>query len=309
MRSVAEHQRVVAELITSPTPVFESLAAASGRVLAADVVVGVALPPFDNSAMDGYAIRAGDIAAATRASPVMLPVEAHIAAGRVDVGPLRPGAAHRIMTGAPLPVGADAVVELEATDCGLSVVSVYAARRVGRHVRRAGEDIAVGERALLAGAVLGAAQVGLLAAIGCSAVPVIPALRVLVLSTGNELVRQGRQLLPGQIYDSNSLMLAAAIDASGARAEVMPFVSDDVDGFRSSLDEHLAGIDVIVTSGGVSAGASEVVKDALTGGEVGFVKVAMQPGMPQGAGYYRGIPIVTFPGNPVSALVSFEVLL
>jgi molybdopterin molybdotransferase len=309
MRSVAEHQQRVAQLITPPDPVAVPLAAARRRVLATDIAAGVALPPFDNSAMDGYAVRAVDIAAATEANPVVLPVESDIPAGRVDIEPLRAGTAHRIMTGAPVPPGADAVVEVEATDGGVSSVAVRAARPVGRHVRRAGEDIEVGDPALAAGTVLGATQIGLLAALGHGAVPVRPALRVLVLSTGSELVAAGRPLRPGQIYESNSPMLAAAIDASGARAEVIPFVRDDGAGFHAALDARLAEVDVIVTSGGVSAGAYEVVKEALVDEDVEFARVAMQPGMPQGAGRYRGVPIVTFPGNPVSALVSFEVFL
>jgi molybdopterin molybdotransferase len=173
-------------------------------------------------------------------------------------------------------------------------------------VRRAGEDIAAGEPALPAGTVLGAAQLALLAALGLPTVLVRPALRVLVLSTGSELVEPGAPLQAGQIYESNGIMLAAAVQEAGAVAERLHFVADDVDAFHAALEPRLPEADLLITSGGVSAGAYEVVKDALAG-HVEFVKVAMQPGMPQGAGTFAGVPVVTMPGNPVSSMVSFEV--
>jgi molybdopterin molybdotransferase len=208
-----------------------------------------------------------------------------------------------------MPAGADAVVPVELTDGGTEHVTIRAARPVGTHVRTAGEDVRVGELVLTAGSVLGPAQLGLLAALGEARVSVLPALRVLVLSTGSELVEPGTPLRPGQIHESNGLMLAAAIDAAGARAERLHFVADDVAEFHAALAPRLGEVDLVVTSGGVSAGAYEVVKDALTGRGIEFVKVAMQPGMPQGAGTFEGVPVVTLPGNPVSSLVSFEVFL
>jgi molybdopterin molybdotransferase len=185
-------------------------------------------------------------------------------------------------------------------------VRIDAGVDAGMHIRHAGEDIAEGEPALPAGTVLGPAQLALLAALGLPAVSVRPALRVLVLSTGSELVEPGAPLRPGQIYESNGVMLAAAVQAAGAVAERLHFVPDDVDAFHAALEPRLPEADLLLTSGGVSAGAYEVVKDALAG-HVEFIKVAMQPGMPQGAGRFAGVPVVTMPGNPVSSMVSFEV--
>jgi molybdopterin molybdotransferase len=184
---------------------------------------------------------------------------------------------------------------------------VFESRAVGVHVRRAGEDVAVGETVLRAGAVLGPAQLGLLAALGEATVSVIPPLRVLVMSTGSELVDPGIPLQDGQIYDANATMLLTAVRGAGALAEQVHFVPDRVEDFHAALDDRIGEFDLLLTSGGVSAGAYEVVKDALSSQGVEFSKVAMQPGMPQGAGKFRGVPVVTMPGNPVSALVSFEV--
>lgn len=309
MRSVSEHQAIVTALIRPPAAQSIPVASAAGRVLAVDLLASRPLPAFDNSAMDGYAVRAAEIATASESTPVLLPVSADIPAGRSDTPALRPGTAHRIMTGAPMPDGADAVVQVELTDGGTENVTIRGARPLGSHVRTAGEDVRVGEQVLRAGTVLGPAQLGLLAALGEATVSVVPALRVLVLSTGSELVEPGLPLLPGQIHESNGIMLAAAIDAAGAHAERLHFVADDVTEFHAAIAPRLGEVDLIVTSGGVSAGAYEVVKDALTGRGIEFVKVAMQPGMPQGAGTFEGVPVVTVPGNPVSALVSFEVFL
>ncbi len=309
VRTVAEHQSVVAELLARTEVVTLPLADAAGLVLAEDLVATRALPAFDNSAMDGYAVRAADLTGASAEHPVRLPVAEDVPAGRIDGPALAPGTAHRIMTGAPMPAGADAVVQVEATDGGTDAVAVHEARTPGSHVRTAGEDVAVGETVLPAGAVLGAAQLGLVAALGEPTVRVHRRLRVLVLSTGSELVEPGRPLLHGQIHESNGVMLATAVRAAGALAEQVRFVADDVAEFHAALAARGAHADLVVTSGGVSAGAYEVVKDALAGRGVEFVKVAMQPGMPQGAGRVRGMPVVTLPGNPVSALVSFEVFL
>jgi molybdopterin molybdotransferase len=313
MRSVEEHQRVVAGLIRTRQPVEVPITRADGLVLADDVVAPLSLPVFDNSAMDGYALQCADIAAAGPDSPVTLPVAEDIPAGRTDLLTLTPGTAHRIMTGAPVPDGADAVVPVEATDAGVPVVVIRSSARPGQHIRRAGEDVAAGTTVLRAGTTITPAALGLLAALGVEQVRVIPRPRVLVVSTGSELVAPGLPLQPGQIYESNAVMLAAAVREAGAEVAGVATCGDDVGQFRAVLDDYAGRADVVLTSGGVSAGAYEVVKDAFgagSGAGVEFVKVAMQPGMPQGAGTLPdGRSIITLPGNPVSALVSFEVFL
>ena len=306
MRSVAEHRRVVADLITTRPPSIVPLDDALGLVLADDVAAPLSLPGFDNSAMDGYAVLAEDVAGASPQNPVHLPVAEDIPAGRTDRLVLKPGTAHRIMTGAPLPARATAVVPVEATDGGTDTVVIRAAVEPGKHIRRAGEDVTAGTTVLRAGQVVTPPMLGLAAALGLSTLPVVPRPRVLVMSTGSELVAAGTPLRPGQIYESNAVMLAAAIRDAGGHVVATPMTGDDVHTFHSALDRHTADADLIITTGGVSAGAYEVVKDSL-GDDVEFVKVAMQPGMPQGAGRLSGIPIITLPGNPVSALVSFEV--
>ena len=312
MRSVEEHQRVVAGLIAARPAVAVELRDAEGLVLAEDVTAVLSLPVFDNSAMDGYAVRADEVASATAECAVKLPVAEDIPAGRTDIPTLDPGTAHRIMTGAPIPAGATAIVPVEATDGGTDVVTITTPSAEGSHIRRAGEDVAAGTTVLRAGQVVTPAVVGLAAALGLNRLTVIPRQRVLVISTGSELVSPGAALRPGQIYESNSLMLAAAIREAGADVVAAVTASDDVADFTAVLDEYAAESDLIITSGGVSAGAYEVVKDAFgrTGDQgVEFVKVAMQPGMPQGTGRVAGTTIVTVPGNPVSALVSFEVFI
>ena len=305
MRTVEEHARVISGLLEPTGPESLPLADAVGLVLAQDLVAPIDLPPFANSAMDGYAVRAVDLAEL----PVTLPVSQDIPAGRTDTQPLAPGTAARIMTGAPLPPGAEVIVQVERTDGGEFLVRIDSAPQPGVHVRTRGEDVAAGTVVLAAGTVVGPTQVGVAAALGFAELVVRPPVRVLVLSTGTELVAPGRPLAPGQIYESNAAMLAAAMTAVNARVTIEHFVADDVEQLRTALSKAATGIDLIVTSGGVSAGAYEVVKDALTDQGVQFTKVAMQPGMPQGAGRFQGVPVVTLPGNPVSSYVSFEVFL
>ncbi|MBB5906045.1 molybdopterin molybdotransferase MoeA [Actinoalloteichus hymeniacidonis] len=304
---VAAHQAEVAALLSRTEiqrlPVEDCL----GSALAADVTAPIPLPPFDNSAMDGYAVHCADIAGAGEATPVTLPVVEDIPAGRGDAPALQRGQAHRIMTGALLPAGTEAVIPVEATDGGVDRVEIHAPIEAGKHLRRAGSDVELGELVARAGDRLSAARIGVAAALGIAELPVHRKPRVLVLSTGSELTEPGRPLEAGRIYESNGVMLAAAVREAGGIATRLRIVPDDVEEFRAAVDPYLAEVDLLLTTGGVSAGAYEVVKDALTGQGVEFRKVAMQPGMPQGAGTYRGVPVITLPGNPVSALVSFEV--
>jgi molybdopterin molybdotransferase len=306
MRTVEEHQAAVRALARPLETVTCALADALGCAVATDVAAPFALPPFDNSAMDGYAVRAADAAAA----PVTLAVTSDIPAGRGDVVALKPGEAHRIMTGAPLPPGADAVVPVESTDGGMPTVRVDQAPTPGQHIRRAGEDVAPGTVVLRAGDELTPARIGLLAALGRPTATVRRRPRVAVLPTGSELVEPGSPLPAGQIYNSNGPLLAAQVREVGAVPTVLRAVDDGGPAFGAELSAAAEWADLILTTGGISAGAYEVVKDrAGEHGHVEFVTVAMQPGRPQGLGTVgeRAVPIITLPGNPVSVFVSFEV--
>ena len=293
-----------------PLPPRElALAEALGAVLVADVTARWPLPSFDNSAMDGYAVRAADVAAASDDSPVLLAVDGEITAGDTGRRELVPGMVIRIMTGAPMPAGADAVVPVELTDAGIDRVAIRASVAAGASVRLTGGDARPGDLLLTAGTRLGAVHLGLLAAAGHGTVQARPRPRVTVISTGNELVEPGSELIPGQIWESNATMLAAAAREAGCAARRYPIVRDDTDAVLAAVQDALADADLLITSGGVSMGAEhDVVKAALTTlGTVKFRKVAMQPGMPQGFGAVgpASTPIFTLPGNPVSAYVSF----
>ena len=285
-----------------------SLAEAEGCVLDEPVLARHALPPFDSSAMDGYAVRAHDVRDADPANAVVLRVVACAPAGRpahVDVGP---GQAVRILTGGQLPIGADAVVPVEATDGGRAVVRVHQRVVPGRHIRRAGEDLPTGAVVLPVGRVIAPGQAAAAAAAGHADLLVVPRPQLVVVSTGDELVGPGHPLGAGQLPDSNAVGLAAAVRLAGGVTSWTARCGDDVPALRRLLSDAAAAADLVVTSGGISAGEeNDVVKAALSGGSVRFTNVAMQPGAPQAAGVLDGVPFIGLPGNPVSALVSFTV--
>ncbi|PNE31858.1 molybdopterin biosynthesis protein MoeA [Streptomyces eurocidicus] len=330
--SVEEHLGDILDRIRPLEPIELQILDAQGCVLVEDVTVPLALPPFDNSSMDGYAVRTADVEGASEEFPAVLTVIGDIAAGSGELPTVGPGEAARIMTGAPLPPGAEAVVPVEWTDGGTgegpaAAMAAHSAApegatgevRVHRpvaargHVRARGSDVAAGELALAVGTVLGPPQIGLLAAIGRATVRVRPRPRVVVMSTGSELVPPGEALGPGRIHDSNSFALAACARDAGALAYRVGAVDDDAETLRSTLEDQLIRADAVVTSGGVSVGAYDVVKETfaeLAGdeGSVSFRKLAMQPGKPQGFGRIGPdrTPLFALPGNPVSAYVSFE---
>ncbi len=310
MQSVDAYLAEILAAVRPLAPRELSLADADGGVLAEDITAQWPLPPFDNSAMDGYAVRAADTAAATADAPVTLPVTGEVAAGDTREHQLAPGSCLRIMTGAPLPAGADAVVPVELTDGGTTQVAIGAAVTAGDSIRRAGDDAAPGDALLAAGIRLGPAQLGLLAAAGRASVLARPRPRVTVLSTGNELAAPGTPITRGRIWESNSFMLASAARQAGAVAYRQPSVPDDASQVLAVIEDAAGRADLLVTSGGVSMGGEhDVVKAALEQlGTVRFRKVAMQPGMPQGFGLVgtASTPILTLPGNPVSAFVSFQ---
>jgi molybdopterin molybdotransferase len=309
VRSVDEHlDKILAAVPLLPT-LDIALLEAAGAALAEPVTAPVPLPPFDNSAMDGYAVCASDVVTASEEAPVVLPVIGDVAAGDVTMSAIRPGLSVRIMTGAPLPAGADAVIPVEWTDGGTAQVRISRPATSGHYIRRAGEDVTAGQVVLEAGTRLAAAQLGMLAAVGLARVPVRPKARVVVLSTGTELREPGSQLAPGQIWDSNSFMLTAAVAEAGGVGYRHPSVGDEPEKVLETIEDQLVRADAIVTSGGVSMGAKDVVKEVLSGvGSMEFCKVAMRPGAPQGFGLIDGrTPIFTLPGNPVSAYVSFQV--
>ena len=311
MQSVDSYLSDVLAAIRPLAPRELGLDEADGAVLTEDVTAGWPLPPFDNSGMDGYAVVAADVAVATPEQPVTLPVRGEVAAGDTGRHEVTPGTSVKIMTGALLPAGADAVVPVEWTDGGAAGGQVRIARPAepGNAVRRAGGDAVAGDVLLTAGTRLGPVQLGLLAAAGHGTVTARPRPRITVISTGNELAEPGQPVSPGRIWESNSRMLAAAARQAGYSARRHPIVPDRKAAVLAALDGALADADLLVTTGGVSMGGEhDVVKAALHDlGTVSFRKVAMQPGMPQGFGVVGdGTPIFTLPGNPVSAYVSFQ---
>jgi molybdopterin molybdotransferase len=295
----------ISELPAYDQPLLESL----GLPAVADIVSPLSLPIFDNSAMDGYAVVHRDVAEASPERPVHLPVVGEIAAGQTQIFAMSPGTAVRIMTGAPIPTGCNAVVPVEDTDDGVAKVLIQRAPSEGQHIRRAGEDIKKGDVLLRAGERIDARRAGLLASVGIGRVSTRPRPRVVVMSTGSELVEPGEELGRDSIYDANSYLLAAAARHAGAIAYRVTASPDDPEVFTEALSDQLVRADVVVTSGGVSKGTHDVVKEALLElGTVAFREVAMQPGKPQGFGVIGedDTPIFTLPGNPVSSYISFE---
>lgn len=281
---------------------------AVGLVLAADVVADGPVPPFANTAMDGYAVRAADTDGATADAPVRLRVVADLPAGHVAPVPVGPGEAIRIMTGAPMPDGADAVVMVERTerDDADDAVLVQVTVAPGLHVRRAGGDVEAGQCVFPAGTVVGPAHVGVLASVGAHEVAVHRRARVGVLSTGDELVERGA-LAPGQIRDSNRPMLIALAEAAGVEVVDLGLARDDEDLIVGVLDDAFARCDAVLTSGGVSVGDYDYVKAALDRfGSLEWRQIAIKPAKPLAFGVVRGVPVFGLPGNPVSSLVAFE---
>jgi molybdopterin molybdotransferase len=312
MDPVEVHLAGVLAAIRPVEPVQLTLEAAEGAALAEDATAAIPLPSFDNSSMDGYALHASDIAAATSQAPAVLPVADQVPAGDTRAVTVAPGTCVRIMTGALLPGGADAVVPVEWTDGGTHQALFFQPVRQGHAIRRRGEDVAPGDVLLPAGTRLGPAQIGLLAASGIGRVRARGAPRVAVIGTGNELSDPGSPLVPGRIWDSNTYMLAALVRQAGGVAS-RHRAGDDPAAVLALLEDQSARADLLITSGGVSMGGEhDVVKAALQRPGAGlavmkFRKVAMQPGMPQGVGAVGECktPILTLPGNPVSAFVSF----
>jgi len=344
-RTVSEQLAAVLDTCRALRPVQIPLDAARGLVLAEDVTTATDTPPFDNSAMDGYAVQRGDLLSASASQPITLPVVADLAAGTAQNPRLEPGQSARIMTGAPIPDGADAIVPIEDTDQGTEQVTIFRPPAVHAHIRRAGEDARAGDIVLRTGAVLWPTRVAASASAGRSSVLAYPAPRVAVVSTGSELVAPGDATRRGQIPDSNSFLLAAAVAEAGCIPIRVGAVPDDERTLRELLASLAETVDAIVLSGGVSVGAYDVVKAVLAPlGTVRFGPVKMQPGKPQGFGRWPspvpdegsditefpasadlppaalsvaseeptaenplGPVIFALPGNPVSAYVSFEV--
>lgn len=310
MRSVEEHLQSVLAGVTPLSPLDVTLVDARGCVLAEDVTAPWPLPAFDNASTDGYAVKASDLLTASDGKPVVLRVIDDVPAGYRASMELREGAAIRIMTGAPLPEGAEAVVPMDWTDGGMPEVRITRSIARGANVHRRGDDVPLGEVVCGAGTVLGPREIALLAAVGRGRVSVHPQPRVVIISIGSELVEPGAPLSPGLVADSNGVTIAAAVQEAGAIAYRVGPLREDATTLLATLEDQLVRADLIVTTGGVSAGAYDTVKAVLSRlGTVDFTRVAIQPGTPQGHGTLgpEHTPIFTLPGNPVSAYVSFEV--
>ncbi|MGQ0538573.1 MAG: molybdopterin molybdotransferase MoeA, partial [Gemmatimonadaceae bacterium] len=283
---------------------------AAGRVLARDAIAPLNMPPWRNSAMDGYAVRAADVAGATADSPVRLAVLETVAAGAFPARPVLAGEATRIMTGAPLPEGADSVVRVEDTDGGSASVTIRNGRDAGRNIRARGEDYSQGAVVLAAGHSLGAAQIGVLASMGSAHVAVYRRPRVALLGSGDELVDIDRfdEVLAGRkIVTSNSYTLSTLVRGAGGVVQDLGIAADSKEALRERV-EAAQGADILVTSAGASVGEYDYVRQVLEslGAQLRFWRVRMRPGAPLGFGLVQGMPWIGLPGNPVSAMVTFE---
>ena len=302
-------------LQAEPAPLLEAI----GQVLAEDALASHAIPPLDNSAMDGYALQAADALGASADNPVTLKVSGAVAAGELPTVDVTPGSAVRIMTGAPVPDGADAVIPFEDTDemerradgAPLSEIAIRYQVSAGDDIRPAGQDVRKGERVLQAGAMLRPAEIGVLASLGYDAVNVFRRPVVAILATGNELLEPGEPYQPGMIYDSNTYSIAASVRRYGGIPKLIGIARDNLDSMNASLRDGLDS-DMLVTSAGVSKGDYDMVKDVLAQhGEIDFWSVRMRPAKPLAFGILnadegRKVPLLGLPGNPVSALVAFE---
>lgn len=315
MLTVAEARERILEHFTPLDTEIIRLEAARGRVLAEAIRARENLPPFANSSMDGYAVRAADTQSASATHPVSLPVVGDIPAGAPSLKPLLPGTAMRIMTGAPIPEGADAIVPVEETDDRRdspklpSFIQILKAPSFGANVRPVGQDVSVGQVVLSAGTPLRPAAIGILAALGYPQVRVYRQPLVALLSSGDELVPIEATPLPGQIRETNSYALAAAIEQYGGRVLRLGIARDELADVRAKLHQAAAsGADLILSSAGVSVGAYDYVKDAVEAdGALTFWRVKMRPGKPLAFGRVQGVPFIGLPGNPVSSLVGMEV--
>ncbi|MFB3737862.1 MAG: gephyrin-like molybdotransferase Glp [Candidatus Velamenicoccus archaeovorus] len=308
--SVDEARERVLSQVSPLAPLELPLQEAHGCVLAADVAADLDIPAFASSAMDGFAVRSTEVAAADPTAPVELRIVGRALIGRRPEATVGGGEAVRIATGAPIPAGADAIVPIEDCEVVGETVRVLAPSSEGRHIRPAGEDVRAGQPLVKAGRRIGAPELGLLATAGISHPLVHPRPRVVVLSTGDELIPPGQEPGYGQVRDSNGSTLFGALREAGAVPVMAGIVKDDPDTLKETILSHLVQADAFVSSGGVSVGERDVVKAAFfRRGEVDFFKVAMQPGMPQGFGHIEGKPYFGLPGNPVSVFVSFEVLI
>lgn len=293
-------------LAARPVPLAEAV----GCVTAAPVVSAVAVPPFANSAMDGFAVRAADTVGATEQRPARVEVVATVAAGGITDLRVEPGQAVRIMTGAPLPAGADAVVLVERSrPAGTDHVDLSIEVAPGTSVREPASDVAIGDEVIAAGIRIGPAHLGVLASLGLGEVTVVPRPRVGVLSTGDELVPAGRALGPGQIHDSNRVMLVALVERAGFEPHDLGLLPDDADVVTAALVDASTRCDALVTSGGVSMGDFDVMKLVLDRiAAMDWMQIAMRPAKPFASGLLGTVPVLGLPGNPVSSLVSFELL-